>query len=353
MLMKIKEAHQPKDSCTSFCLDNDGFAVFGANYDHGKIHEGLVFTNKRNIPKSYWEDDPVSGHARWTSKYGSVTFNLVMAQFAWGGMNEAGLVISTMELPCSRSPAPDKRPWIYANYWVQYLLDNCSTAEEVIATSSSIRVKGYVDHYLVCDRKGHCTAIEFLEGKTIYHTGDALPVKALTNTAYEYSIAAWETYRKQKLQGEIAPIRDPSLRRFVLAADSVQGFKPTDSESAVEYAFDVLAEASGQKVGGSPTRWSIVFDTENLTIAFHTSTHPDIRYINLHALDFSRNTPVRMLDIHEKLSSDVTNKMRDYFSAFHLGHALRAGRQWGTDADTIEKEIRYMESFLCEEQGAG
>ena len=47
--------HSFRHQCTSFCLDNNGYAVFGTNYDHGKnIYEGLIFVNKRNISKSYW-----------------------------------------------------------------------------------------------------------------------------------------------------------------------------------------------------------------------------------------------------------------------------------------------------------
>jgi len=85
--------HAFRHQCTSFCLDNNSYAVFGTNNDYGKnIYEGLIFVNKRNISKSYWGSDPVSEHVRWTSKYGSVTFNLVMSQFSWAGMNEAGLV---------------------------------------------------------------------------------------------------------------------------------------------------------------------------------------------------------------------------------------------------------------------
>lgn len=37
-------------------------------------------------------------------------------------------------------------------------------------------------HWLVCDSTGQCATVEFLKGKTVYHTGDELPVKALTNS---------------------------------------------------------------------------------------------------------------------------------------------------------------------------
>jgi penicillin V acylase-like amidase (Ntn superfamily) len=344
--MNKKKTTSFNDSCTSFCLDNNGYAIFGANYDHGQIHEGLIFTNKRGVSKSYWEIDLVSEHAQWTSKYGSVTFNLVMNQFAWGGMNEVGLVIGTMELAGGRSPAPDKRPWIYANYWVQYILDNFATVEEVIASRSMIRIKDYVDHYLVCDRAGNCVAVEFLAGEEIYHTGECLPVKVLANNTYEESIDAWERYRSQEPNHRQNINQYPMLLRFVLAAERVSEFVPTDSESAIDYAFDVLDEISGQKVNGSPTHWSIVYDTENLKIAFRTSTHSAVRRISFRGLDFSRSTPIKMLDIHDALSGDITDKMKDYSLSIHREHAMRAGKKWGADRGMIEKEIKFIEGIL-------
>ncbi len=80
--------------CTSFCLDNNGYAVFGANYDYAKDrHDGLVFVNKRNVTKSFPLSDSLGKHVCWTSKYGSVSFNFIASQTSWAGMNEAGLVI--------------------------------------------------------------------------------------------------------------------------------------------------------------------------------------------------------------------------------------------------------------------
>jgi choloylglycine hydrolase len=341
----------PKDSCTSFCLDNDGHAVFGTNYDYGgDIDEGLIFVNKRNVSKSYWETEPAGEPARWQSRYGSVTFNLVMSQFVWAGMNEAGLMVSTMELAGSQSPDPDERPWLYSNMWLQYLLDSYRTVDEVIASDSMVRILDYVDHYLVCERTGKCATIELLEGKMVHHTGENLPVRVLANSRYEESVAEWNGYRKQKASGAAVSIGDPLVLRFVLAAERTKEFKPTDSRAAVEYAFDTLAEVSGQKVHGSPTHWSIVFDAKNLRVSFRTARHPEIRYIDFQDLDFSCGTPVKMLDIHEKFAGDLADELRVYSTEFHLEHALDAWKKWGENRspESLMKEIRYIESFPCE-----
>lgn len=185
---------QSGQSCTSFCLDNGDRCLFGTNQDN-QIDAGLLFVNKRNVLKTGWDSSTSGDYARWMSKYGSVTFVHAGHQLAWAGMNEAGLMISTMELGQTENPNPDERPPLASSFWVQYQLDNHSSVEEVLASDSQVRIADTVDHYLVSDRSGNCAVIEFLEGKMVYHSGESLPVKALTNSGYQDSVSAWEDGR--------------------------------------------------------------------------------------------------------------------------------------------------------------
>lgn len=185
---------QSNESCTSFCLDNGNRSLFGTNQDN-QIDAGLLFVNKRNVLKTGWDPSTSGDCARWVSKYGSVIFVHAGYQLAWAGMNEAGLMISTMELGQTENPRPDERPPLASAYWVQYQLDNCGSVEEVLASDSQVRIADTVDHYLVCDWSGNCAVIEFLEGKMVYHSGESLPVKALTNNGYQDSVSAWEDGR--------------------------------------------------------------------------------------------------------------------------------------------------------------
>jgi len=181
-------------ACTSFCLDNAGQAIFCSNYDN-EIWEGLLFVNKRGVTKTGYEAGTTGRYARWAAEYGSVTFNLAGAQMVWAGMNEAGLVISTMWLGQTRNPAPDARPPLISPLWIQYQLDTCATLADVMANDGRVRIADTVDHYLICDRSGACAAVEFLEGKTVFHSGDAMPAKALTNDPYRLSVDAWQAGR--------------------------------------------------------------------------------------------------------------------------------------------------------------
>jgi len=340
--------------CTSFCLDNNGYAVFGANYDYAKDrHDGLVFVNKRNVTKSFPLSDSLDKHVSWTSRYGSVSFNFVASQTSWTGMNEAGLVIYSMRLEeGSRAPRPDRRPWISIHYWLQYMLDNFSTVEEVMASDSALRIvsAGRIPHFLASDKYGHCATIEFIDGKMVTHSGKNLPVKALANTSYDRSVSEWNKITLQKKNGKPVPAMGSSSRgRFIRAADRATAFKPTDSQTAVNTAFDILEDVSVPNGHGIATCWSIVFDTKNLQIHFKTIARSEIRMIDLQKLDFSCQSPVKMVDINEKLSGDITDQLKDYSFKLHYDHALRAAKKYGLEMgpEELMKEIRSIEEFPC------
>ena len=105
------------------------------------------------------------------------------------------------------------------------------------------------------------------------------------------------------------------LLRFSTAAAWLESFAPAGPEDAVPYAFDTL-----QAVSRRDTAWSIVFDPANLRVHFRTHSNPQIRYLDLGALDFSCRTPVMMLDIHADLSGDIKDDLVPYSHQASLDH---------------------------------
>jgi penicillin V acylase-like amidase (Ntn superfamily) len=342
--LPVKAGHTSIESaCTSFCLNKDGHAVFGSNYDN-KIWEGLLFVNKRGVAKSGFEASTTGKYAYWTAKYGSLTFNLAGFQMAWAGMNEAGLVISTMWLGETRNPPSDERPPLPSPLWVQYQLDTCATIDEMMANDSRVRITGTVDHYLICDRLGACAVVEFLEGKTVFYTDNTMPVKTLTNHAYMKAIGAWQAGR----------LVDNSLKRFGIAANHVMNFKPVDTPSTVAYAFEILKQASGQATGSTPTQWSIIFDTENLRVHFHTKFNSKVRSVDFAKVDFACDTPVRMMDVHAPLTGDISNKLDRYTFEANLQHTLNFFEKYRGTRRSFRVEVleRFFTSFNCEQPAA-
>jgi hypothetical protein len=56
-----------------------------------------------------------------------------------------------------------------------------------------------------------------------------------------------------------------------------------------------------------------------------------------------------MLDIHEKLAGDVTDRMKVYSTDLHLEHALHASSKWGETRSpaALRREIQYIENYPC------
>jgi choloylglycine hydrolase len=229
--------------------------------------------------------------------------------------------------------------------WVQYQLDNFSTIEEVIASEQQVRYyssQEWCCHYLVCDRTGDCAVIEFLEGERVVHSGDDLPVTALTNSPYEMSIQAW----RERSREELAEVQDMvfSLLRFAVAADAVTGFEPTGSDAAVEAAFGTLAQAADYL-----TVWSIVFDQENLQIHFHSSLNSQVRSIDFGELDFGCGSPVHMLDIHADVAGDISNDLEPYSheASLDLFAGVLEQLGLGSPRSGLDDYLQQLESYPC------
>jgi penicillin V acylase-like amidase (Ntn superfamily) len=288
-------------ACTTFCLKNKGEVLFGKNYDW-MIGDGAVFVNRRGVSK--WSGlEGEKNPAKWTSKYGSVTFN----QYGWespsGGMNEAGLVIELMWLDDTKYPPPDSRPAIDVLEWIQFNLDTAATTAEVIKNSDTVRIASRVNlHYLVNDKQGNSATIEFLDGKLVAHTGEKLAFAALTNDTYERSM----NYAR------MAPAAksESSLDRFTRASiKTLQFGELTKNEKdPVEYAFDILTDVA-QK---NSTQWSIVYDQKRGKVYFRTRKTPHIKSIDTTAFDYSCAAPVKMFDMNAALNGDVTHHFKTY-----------------------------------------
>jgi hypothetical protein len=166
-------------------------------------------------------------------------------------------------------------------------------------------------------------------------------VDVLTNAPYQVSVEAWKAGR----------LRNNALERFGIAADRMSEFQPTDADSAVDYALETLDLTSGQATGGTPTQWSIVFDAENLRVHWRTSRHAATRTVDFSRLDLGCRTPVEMLDVHDPLSGDVSDRMGTYSFDANLEHTLRFLEKWQhmeLSALEVEVLLRGLDSFPCE-----
>jgi choloylglycine hydrolase len=335
----------PARACTTFCIDRDAGPVFGKNYDW-RVADGLVIVNKRNVSKTAMSGD---NPARWTSRFGSVTFNQYGRGMPCGGINEAGLVIEIMWLEESEYPARDDRPSLPNLQWIQYHLDRSATVADVIAGDGDVRIsrdgEAYV-HFLVADRTGDCASIEFIGGEMVAHAGETMPVKALTNDTYERSAAYLEQHEGF---GGSAPVPQSrhSLDRFVRAATGAKTYRPDDDSKRVDYAFDLLASVAQ----GESTKWSIVYDVGEMRVYFRTHANPGVRYFDLQRFDFSCDSPVVILDVNGDFEADVNADFEPY--TLQANRALvrssfgKTSFLEDTPPGILEALAKYPESTRC------
>jgi choloylglycine hydrolase len=293
-------------ACTTFFLNKNDELIFGKNYDF-EVGYGMVIINKKNIDK--YSQTSSSDKLKWTSRYGSVTFNQYGKEFPSGGINEAGLVIELMWLEGTQYPEADERYALGTLQWIQYQLDNHASIKEVIESDSKIRISNTAVplHYLVTDREGRTVTIEFLDGKLVYHEGRNLPYPSLTNHSYSDAV----NYIKQfEGFGGSAPVRgtQSSLDRFVNICKYVKEYDPQEDGRAVDYGFSALDKVAQ----GEYTRWNIVYDIKNMTVYFRTQENRKIKNIDLRTVDFSCDTPAQILNIDADAEGSVTGKMSDY-----------------------------------------
>lgn len=330
-------------ACTTFCLKNNGEVLFGKNYDW-MIGDGLVFVNKRGVEKTA----RVTGNetaARWTSRYGSVTFNQYGKDNPSGGMNEAGLVIELMWLDDTVYPKPDARPVVDVLEWIQYQLDISANVSEVVKNAETVRIASPVKlHYLVNDRQGNSATVEFLDGRLVAHTGENLAVAALANDTYEKSLNYSKSTAAEKAKTE------SSFDRFTRAAEKTKEFgaKPRTEQETVAYAFAILANVAQQ----NSTQWSIVYDQRRAKIHFRSMRSAQVKTVDARGFDYACGGAVKIFDVNSKDAGDVTAKFADYTRAANRDLIERAfnGTPFlkAVPASSRDEMAAFSENFVCE-----
>lgn len=350
-LLLICLQHCPSSACTSFVLDTADGPFVAANLDLS-FGDGLVFVNRRGIAKEGYLQSTTGETAKWVSEYGSVTFNLVGREFAWSGINEAGLVVASMELRASTLPPPDERPPLGISTWVQYVLDTCGSVQEAVQVDAQVRVedKEIPSHYLIADKDGHSAAIEYLGGRYVYYTGEEMPVKAMANATYAAGVAYIE-------QG-IIPAMNPgaSVERVAAAADKIRRFGTEPGASPVDYSLGVLTETVvapktfWRDLFNEPyTRWNVVYDIARREVHFRTVDSPEVKRLSLRSFDFSCETPMMMLDVNAELEGHVERSFVPYDHDVNLKAFRTFCDRWGIEVseEGAVELMRFFESFEC------
>jgi hypothetical protein len=223
-------------------------------------------------------------------------------------MNETGFYVGEMTLIGTEYPKNDALPKIYHHQWMQYLLDNVSTVQEVLESLSNLLIEGHCQwHFFVADRTGSAAVIEFLKGKTLIYKDKNLPFKILCNRSYSRELDSIKLFNGF---GGNRPVnfKDTIIdRRFLWANAMLGNHSQQKPFSDVDYAFEILKQLD---LGNN--KWSIVYDMKELRMYFNTSIARQTRYVDFKSFDFSCKKPVMVLDINKSLKDNVSNEFLIY-----------------------------------------
>lgn len=329
------------DACTSFLLRHSSGPLMAKNFDWD-VADGQLVINPRGLAKTALVSDGVKP-VRWTSRYGSLTFNQYGREFPLGGMNENGLVMEVLWLAETSYPEPGGRDSIGPLQWVQYCLDSFRTVGDVVASASELAIGGSATlHFLACEPTGNCAVIEFLEGRLTARSDRTLPLPVLTNNTYNESL----DYLNRTLGyggDPVTPEGSGSLARYARAANGAHRVRAAGGEHLVDETFAVLADVAQP---GS-TQWSIVYELDKDRVSFRTSGNPAIRTVDLSQLDLDCTAEALVLDLSAEGAGDQTSKLTPYDADANL-RTIRAGFSAEGVAAPSDEIITLMAAYPAE-----
>ena len=326
-------------ACSSFLIEMGDTVVAGRNLDSQKFTPGIVVINLRGIEKesrswnelAYGQDVP-NPRLAWVSRYGSISFNTFGRDLIDGGMNEAGLFIQEMSLVENQFPEDPTKPRFFMMLWMQYVLDNFESVEQVVESAQNVVIDGWNWHFFAADANGRTAAIEFLAGKPVLTYGESMPIPVLCNETYALEMERLRSYegfggeRPVILNGDQQD-RDSQKaeedERFVNAATLIKRGEGS-TLPPLDYGMTILEEMSWEG-----TQWSYVCDLTHRKIRFRTKDSPNLKELSLEDFDFDSQSPTRMLDIHT--AGDVgPESFDDYSPALNRAALEKKISGWGS-----------------------
>ena len=342
------------NACTGISLTGkDGAVLYGRTMEWGAfdlqsrlnvIPRGLEFTGSTPDGKP---------GIKWSGKHGVVAIDALHKLAIMDGLNEKGLTVGTFYHPGvaeyeTYEPAKSSES-LGPTEVAHYLLTTCATVDEARAAINRIRVVPVVEpalgftpgvHFMVSDKTGKHIVIEFLKGKTTVF--DA-PLGVITNApSYDWHITNLRNYINLSpvalpgkkiedldfkplgggsgmigLPGDFTP---PS--RFVRAVAFSQTARPTKDGPETRYEMFRILDNFNVPLGASEgstehpdpkligmrssTLWTVVSDTKNLVLYYHTQNNRRVRMVDVGAIDFNTlKGPIQTRPLDEKREEDI------------------------------------------------
>ena len=267
-------------ACSTMAIGPSDASVFAYSYDTSATGAGYIVLNPAGATRTSVMEGST---ARWRTLFGGISFNQMGPGMPTAGVNTAGLFASLMWNDAAVFPPIDDSDIVNEQELIQRVLDRAASVEEAVAIFEDANVRAMSRiQYFVADRTGLTAAIRPTAGGMAVHSGDDMPVRALTNSNYADLVDAVSAYAGF---GGTAPLpsramspNPGSVERFVLAASAGRNSEP----AAILDGFAALVA-----VENAQTRWRIVVEPSGPAIAFRLAGRAGEWRIDMAELDFS------------------------------------------------------------------
>lgn len=283
--------------CTSLSYEGPGKKTWVAKSFDFASGKGYVFINKRNIQKKSLTFSFGLGK-KWTSEFGSVTFNQVGRDFPFGGLNEKGLSMEILWLDDTKYPEKVQRKnQVNESQLIQYVLDTATTVPEALDKIRSVSLVPIIApvHYMICDVRKDCVVVEYLNQKL-----EVIPMlsgkeRILQNIVYQ-----------DMIMSRMRPLGESER----VSADDINTIFDNSSirteEEMVKKSFSDLDRVFYQD-SELRSQWQIVYNLDDKKIWFRSVNEPTIKSIDFGNYEFDcRIDPLeKVIDIDSPVSGDV------------------------------------------------
>ncbi|MEA4880565.1 MAG: linear amide C-N hydrolase [Synergistaceae bacterium] len=314
----------PAAACSVSFLEAGGKAFVARNMDWPEP-EGVVVKNYRGVEKSALLPPTGAVPYEWTSRWGSVTFDMYTDIPGVGklnapgcGLNEAGFYAAALFVSHPEYPGPGGKPALRCAEVVRVLLDTCATVPEALARLAEFGVTelivGGVEfrlHWFLADRDGNAAIVEFPpENHGVMAVHFPPLYKTMTNDYYDPSYAALSQYLTfggdkpipgddAKRTSDVRFVRNTFFSRQIIESGNVTR----------DDGFDLMgkvAQTEGNEGSQSHTVWTIVYDLKRLNLAWTAVSNSARRSVDLRLLDFGYAPEMYSMDIQSSGEGDVT-----------------------------------------------
>jgi choloylglycine hydrolase len=259
----------------------------------------------------------------WTSRYGSVVTSMYGIATV-DGINEAGLVGNVLYLSEADygTDARAGQPGLSIGAWVQYVLDNFATVDEVVAALApdEIRIVAPVlpsgdaaaGHLAVNDPTGDSAIFEYLDGKLVIHHGPEYTV--MTNSPpYDEQLAIsgyWDLIGGATFLPGTTRASDRFARVSYFLNATPRFDDPALAVASVFSNMRAISVPLGLNDPREPniasTIWRTVTDSNARRYYFDSAMSPYVFWVDLDQVDLATGAPSRRLSLkgHPAIGGD-------------------------------------------------